>query len=328
MSVEVIKGGLHDTFQDSGRWGHQHLGINPGGAMDVAAQKSANALVGNNSNEAVLEMGFPSATLLFNEAALIALSGADFGATLDKKPIAINQPILVPAKTVLSFMRVHNGSFCYLALRGGFQLSDWLGSKSTNTKAVAGGWQGRTLKKGDCIPFQHSFVKADVIKSFNWKANVTEIYTPIQVIHCLKGNEFDELTKKSKTDFFGKPFKLGIQSDRMGYHFNGVELKQEKRKELISTAVLFGTVQLLPSGNMIALMADHQTTGGYPRIAQVVKADLPKLAQMRPGESVSFKMVTLQQAEDYWMKQENLLRKIALASALRLKAETTLSELE
>lgn len=328
MSVEVIKAGLHDTFQDSGRWGHQHLGINPSGVMDIAAQKIANALVGNTPTEAVLEMGFPSATLLFNKAALIALSGADFGATLDKRSIAINKPILVPAKTVLSFTQVHKGGFCYLAVNGGFRLAEWLGSKSTNTKAVAGGWQGRTLKKGDCIPFQHSFVKDDVLRSFNWKANVTEVYTPIKVIHCLKGNEFDGLTKKSKTDLFGKPFKLGSQSDRMGYYLNGVELKQEKRKELISTAVSFGTVQLLPSGNMIALMADHQTTGGYPRIAQVIKADLPKLAQMRPGESASFKMVTLQQAEECWMKQENLLRKITLASALRLKAETTLSELE
>ena len=124
MSLEVIKAGLHDTFQDAGRLGHQHLGINPSGAMDVAAQKIANALVGNSPTEAVLEMGFPSATLLFNEASLIALSGADFGATLDKKAIAINQPFLVPAKTVLSFTRVHNGNFCYLAVRGGFQLPD------------------------------------------------------------------------------------------------------------------------------------------------------------------------------------------------------------
>src|SRR5688572_19363163 len=154
MSMEVIKAGIADTFQDAGRYGRQHLGINPNGAMDLVAMNVTNALVGNELNEAVLELCFPPSVLHFKKPALIALSGANFNAELNGQPVPINQSIAVPASSELKFTRVEKGVFCYLAIHGGFLLSPWLDSISTNMKAQVGGWKGRSLQKGDAIEFK------------------------------------------------------------------------------------------------------------------------------------------------------------------------------
>src|SRR5215204_3371648 len=143
MSMVVIKGGMADSFQDAGRYGHQHLGINPSGAMDLNAMKVANALVGNDLNEAVLELCFPASVLSFKKPALMALSGANFNGELNGKAFSINQSIAVPAGSELKFTRIEKGVFCYLAVHGGFGLSSWLDSNSTNVKAQVGGWKGR-----------------------------------------------------------------------------------------------------------------------------------------------------------------------------------------
>lgn len=319
MSIEVIKAGIADSVQDNGRFGFQHLGINPSGVMDMNAMKIANALVGNKLNEAVIEMSFPASTFRFTKPALIALSGADFSAKLNGQHIPLNQPVRVALSSELKFTKVLHGPWCYVAVRGGFEINNWLGSNSTHTKAKIGGVDGRFLKKGDRLNFNMSMEEAET-KIFPWRANVSDYYYSWSVrtqtklaqtmIRCIQGNEFDWLTKKSQQDFLKRDFVISRQSDRMGYRLIGTSLKQTKNKELLSAGVSFGTLQLLPNGELIALMADHQTTGGYPRMAHVIAVDRSRLVQGRPNEEISFSFVTIQEAEDLLMIQERSLRQL------------------
>lgn len=320
MSLEIVKAGLHDSIQDEGRFGYQHLGINPSGAMDRMAMSIANALVGNDLNEAVVELCFPAAQLVFHEAAFISLSGANFKATINDAPAPLYQLIRVPSGAILKFTKKLEGSFCYLAIRGGFELEDWLGSKSTNTKVKAGGWKGRILQKGDRISFLNKTHEEVDPKVYPWRAKLTDFYASQKSIRVLRGNEFDWLGKTSQRDLMKETFAISTQSDRMGYRLQGKELKQTTKDQLLSTAVSFGTVQLLPNGQLIILCADHQTTGGYPRVAQVIRADQPALVQKGIGREIHFEVVTIEEAEQALLIQDNSLRKLAWSCKIKLEA--------
>jgi antagonist of KipI len=323
MSIRVIKAGIADSIQDNGRVGFQHLGINTNGAMDINAMKIANALVGNELDEAVLEMSFPSAVLLFTVPALMAISGADFTARLNGKAIPLHQPVVVAAGSELRFTKVINGAWCYLALQGGFEMKRWLGSNSTNAKANAGGFAGRFLKMGDEIPLRET-VKETTTKVLPWRANVAEFYesgreiSAVQ-IQCMKGNEFEWLTKQSQKDFVKQLYVVNRHSDRMGSRLTGKTLKQSKKQEMVSTAVTFGTLQLLPNGELISLMADHQTTGGYPRLAHVCSAERSRIVQCRPGDKLLFSFIGIQEAEALLLHQEKSIRQLRWSCMLKLK---------
>jgi antagonist of KipI len=316
--MQVIKAGIADTFQDTGRYGHQHLGINPGGAMDLVAMHVANALVRNELNEAVLELCFPASVLLFKKTALIAISGANFCAELNGNPCPVNQSITVSAGTELKFTKVAKGVFCYLAIHGGFRLSSWLNSNSTNRKAHAGGWNGRSLQKGDVIELKNDVSIIDETKIFPWRANVSNFYKDPESVQFLRGPEFDWLHSSSQEKLMKEFFTMAPLRDRMGYRLKG-EVLSKKHGELTSTSATFGTVQLLPDGQIITLMADHQTTGGYPRVAQVIAADRSKLVQMNVGERFAFREATLQEAEDLLLLQHKMLRQIQVTCKVHLE---------
>jgi antagonist of KipI len=157
MGIRVIKSGMADSLRDAGRNGFQHLGIPPGGAMDNVAMQVVNILVGNPTGAVVMEMHYPAPQLEFNSPALMALSGADFQATIDGVEIALNQPMLLPTGSVIKFNKPVAGARCYLGVKGGFEADEWLGSKTTNNFAVRGGYQGRNLQKGDWVAFAKPF---------------------------------------------------------------------------------------------------------------------------------------------------------------------------
>lgn len=323
MSIRVIKAGIADSIQDNGREGFQHLGINTNGAMDSTAMKIANALVSNDLDEAVLEMSFPSAVLMFTTPALIAIGGADFTARLNGKTIPLHQPVVVTAGSELKFTTLIHGVWCYLAVQGGFEINRWLGSNSTNVKANAGGFAGRFLKKGDEISIRKT-TKETATKVLPWRANASEFYelgreNTDTRIRCIRGNEFEWLTKQSQKDFLKQLYVVNRQSDRMGYRLTSKILKQSKKQEMVSTAVTFGTLQLLPNGELIALMADHQTTGGYPRIAHIIGTDRSRFAQCRPTETISFSFVSVQKAEDELLLQDRSLRQLQAACKFNLQ---------
>lgn len=319
MSVEVIKSGMADTFQDGGRFGYQHLGVNPNGAMDLTAMKVANALVGNEMNETVLELCFPASVLKFSTPAIIALSGADFAAELNETPVPINQAITVSAESELRFTRIVKGVFCYLAVRGGFQIQPWLNSGSTNVKAKSGGMIGRSLQKGDLIKLKEDLQTFSEAKILPWRTNVSELNNGSGMIRVVTGNEFNWLDEESKHKFSDNAFTITALRDRMGCRLKGEALKRNQNTELISTVATFGTIQLLPDGQLIILTADHQTTGGYPRIAQVIAADRSKVVQTSVGDNIQFQVVTLQEAEDLSWQQHKILKQIQVTCAARLQ---------
>jgi antagonist of KipI len=315
MSLSIIKAGLLDTVQDLGRYGYGNRGINPGGVMDRYAARVANMLVGNEPGEAVLEIHFPGAQILFEQNALISITGADFSPTLnDDIPLGVWRPMVVRRNTILHFPQWKQGSRCYLAVHGGFCVPRWLNSYSTHLKANAGGFNGRKLEKGDEIPYKESFIYfAGLLKEtkdyqpLGWRVDTGMTYELPHEVCFTVGHEWQQLTEASRHDLEENNFTLHPFSDRMGYQLRGIPLHRTESTELVSSGVSFGTLQLLPDGQLILLMADHQTTGGYPRIGHVVTAHLPKLAQLRPSDNIQFKLIDRFMAEEMLFSQENEL---------------------
>lgn len=324
MSLRVIKAGILDTIQDSGRYGYQHLGINPGGAMDLFAAEAVNILVGNSVDEAMIEIHFPSAAFLFEQGTIIALGGADFSPTINGEAISLWQPVIINKNSVLQFSKLKSGARCYLAIKDGLNIPPWLNSYSTNLKAAAGGFSGRALQKDDIISFKKEnnytrFLSGSDVIVLPWQADINWNPSIINKISFVPGNEWGWLDEQSQNDLLTNSFTITTASDRMGYRLNGTPLTSNNKTELISSAVSFGTIQLLPDGQLITLMADHQTTGGYPRVAHVITAHLSKLAQMWSGEKINFSLTDIKTAEDLLILQKQHLQQLQKACTFRLE---------
>lgn len=324
MNLRIIKAGVLDTIQDMGRYGWQQLGINPGGVMDKWAAQAANILVGNDIKEAVIEIHFPASDFFFEKPVLIAVCGADFSPYLNGEEIPCGQPVLVNRFSILQFYGIKKGARAYLAIHGGFDVATWLNSSSTNLKAGVGGYKGRALQKDDEViihslsPALLSLLRKKEFIILPWKANTTWDDNERTEVLMLPGNEWDRLDSSSKEDFLHQPFAISHQSDRMGYRLKSEPLITTSNEEVISSAVNFGTVQLLPDGQLIVLMADHQTTGGYPRVAHVISAHHSKLAQMRAGEKIYFKLTNHKIAENLLNKQQQHLLQLQNACIFKM----------
>jgi antagonist of KipI len=297
MSIRVLKAGVFDTIQDQGRIGFAKWGINANGVMDTYAVDTANALVGNDSTCAVLEMHFPAAEILFAQETMISITGGDFSPTLNGLQAPAWRTLIVPSQSVLSFKRRQKGTRVYLAVNGGFDVDEWLGSRSTNVKSGVGGFHGRRLLTDDEVAIHHGIRSLrKLFHVFPWSVNTQRVYHH-PTIGLLKGNEFDWLSEQSREALTGIEFSIHSSSDRMATHLVHDPFHFEKKGELFSSAVSFGTTQLLPSGKLLVLMADHQTTGGYPRIGHVASAFLPLFSQISPGEKFRFHWMTSAEAE-------------------------------
>ncbi len=287
--------------------------------MDSYAMQVANALAGNDLGEAVIEMHFPAAAIRFEETVLMALSGADFGAIIDDVAIPVNKPVQVPKNAVLSFTKKISGSRVYLAVHGGFAVKPWLGSVSTNLVAATGGVNGHPFLKDDTIPFiKKSPWPAERLTVLPWKADTTSAYMDAHYFYFIKGPEWDWLSPESQHLLLQEPFSIGRQSDRMAIRLLGEKLVSVKNEELVSGAVTTGTMQLLPSGEALVLMADHQTTGGYPRIGTIITAHLPKLAQAEAGDYVHLLHVELHTAEELLLDLQDELKILQAACRFKL----------
>jgi antagonist of KipI len=324
MNLRIIKAGVLDTVQDMGRYGWQHLGINPGGAMDKLSAQVANILAGNDSHEAVIELHFPASSFFFEQPALIALAGADFSATINGDEVPSLHPILVSKYSIFQFHSIVKGARAYLAVKGGLDLTKWLGSRSTNIKAGTGGYNGRALQNDDEIglgaaPDLCPLVGKKEYIVLPWKADTAWNSDEGDEILILRGNEFGRLTDLSREKLNQQSYSITNQSDRMGYQLKGQPLSVNTNEEVVSSGVNFGTVQLLPGGQLILLMADHQTAGGYPRVAHVITADHSKLGQMKPGDAIRFKFTDLPTAENLLIKQHQHLLQLQNACIFRLQ---------
>ncbi|HEU4471010.1 MAG TPA: biotin-dependent carboxyltransferase family protein [Flavisolibacter sp.] len=318
MSLRITRTGLLDTVQDGGRMGYQHLGIGPGGPMDRFSARLANALLGKPLDSPVIELHFPAATLLFEKPAIICLCGADFMPCINGEPVPMHHPIVVNSQAVLSFEKKLQGTRVYLALLAPLVLESWLGSYSTSIIAGTSGW----LKKDDSLYWEEISLPAKCLQQkftvLPWKTNDTVDWR--NEVEFIMGSEWHWLSPAAKEQFQHGFFQLTKDSDRMGFRMAGQKLETGPEIEtLVSSAVSFGTVQLLPDGQLIVLMADHQTTGGYPRIAHVISAHLPILAQKGPSDIVQFRMTSLEAAEQKLLKQQKYLEQLQIACKFRIE---------
>lgn len=322
MSISFIKPGVFASIQDKGRTGYRSSGIGPGGAMDPFACRVANYLVGNEDHSALIETGFPAPEIQFLQDAFISITGADFSPLLNNEPVTLWKPVLVRKDSVLTFAKPVIGNWCYLAVAGGWKTEPWLGSHSTNLSATAGGYQGRLISLGDVIYCKENMHHPADTPKANGRISEREldaVYQPGSTIRCLQSAEWQLMDSVSIQEFQTGEFQMDSRSDRMGYRFSGPPLVLTTKDELISSAVDTGTIQLLPGNSIIVLMADHQTTGGYARIASVIKADLPKMAQLRPGGKIRFKMVSLDEAEKTLLNSEQKLKEIRAGCHLNME---------
>lgn len=303
MSILLESGGILTTLQDSGRSGFRRFGINPNGAMDKSAAGLVNLLLGNWERAGVLEMHFPAPALRFRENALVAVGGADFGARIDDWKIENWRTVWVEKNSVLRFAGKKLGARAYLAVKNGFAVADWLGSQSTNIAAGAGGFAGRALRRGDELFFARPQIEK---LKFNRRIapGLIPAYHDSPVVRAVAGAEFAALTDDGRTIFQTASFAVAPESNRMGFRLRGAKIELKEQREMISSAVDFGTIQLLPNNQLIVLMADHQTTGGYPRVANVATVDLPILAQLAANDRVRFQIVSQQTAEDLLLRRE------------------------
>ena len=326
MSLKIIKNGILDTIQDCGRYGFQHLGINPGGAMDLFSAQLNNSLLGKNLDSPVIEIHFPASQILFERETIICITGANFSPGINHQNIPLDQPVAINKNSVLQFKKMETGAWCYLSVLHEIELDKWLNSYSTNLKAAAGGWHGRPLQKGDTLNFKNIFSCEHLVrnKDFSllpWRANrKNKNGTEIRFI---PGNEWDWLSEEAKNTFQEGNFQISNKSDRMGYRLTGKELKLKENKQLVSSAVTFGTIQLLPDGQLIVLMADHQTTGGYPRAGHVISVDLPLMSQKKPGDKIILCAVERYIAEQELIEQQNYLQQ--LQTTCKFKMENLLN---
>lgn len=323
MSLKIIKAGVLDTLQDKGRLGAQDRGINPNGAMDVFSAYLANCLIGKEMNAPVIEMHFPAPVIQFCEATIICLTGANFFPAIDKKEIPLHQPVVINKNSILSFNKIKSGARCYLSILQKLEVEPWLNSYSTNLKAQAGGLHGRSFQKGDIIPFEENNAVVNFLSGRNffvlpWLAKPLAETTTASIA-VMEGSEWNWLDEESRQLFLNESFSISTVADRMGYRLLGKELKVKSPKQMVSSGVAFGTIQLLPNGQLIVLMADHQTTGGYPRIANIISAHLPAFAQMKPNEYVQFCKATVDRAEEKLLQQHAYLLSVQYASSFKIQ---------
>ncbi|HEX8197642.1 MAG TPA: biotin-dependent carboxyltransferase family protein [Pyrinomonadaceae bacterium] len=304
MSVHFQSKGILTTVQDLGRVRFGRFGINPSGAMDRTAARLINVLLGNDENEAVLEIHFPAPILQFEEPATIALGGADFAAHLNEKPIENWRPVRLEKGSILEFRQRNFGARIYLSVRGGFQIPEWLGSRSTNLSAKIGGFDGRDFQKNDRLFFKQRATNDEQRTNYRISTSVLPFYSRFPTVRVIASAEWENLSEESQEKFLSNSFSIRRESDRMGFRLAGENLNLTEKIELLSSAVNFGTIQLLPDGQLIILMADHQTTGGYPRLGSAAAVDLPLLAQLNPGDTVNFYLISINEAENLLVQQE------------------------
>ena len=303
-SLVVESPGLLTAVQDLGRMGFGPLGVSPSGAADPVALRLGNLLVGNEVGAAALEMTLMGGSFVFPEGAVIALAGADFGAALDGRALEMWTPHAVQPGAKLTLGPTRNFARCYLAIAGGIQVTPFLGSASTHLLSGLGGHEGRALRKGDVLRLG---TPEKGIRQRKISQTVLLSLKPRKVLRVTEGPQNDQFSVDTRQTFFRETFRVSEESDRMGLRLEGPTLAARTRGEMITEGVPLGAIQVTPSGQPIVLFVEQQTTGGYPKIANVIGVDLHRLGQLRPRVEIRFERTSLAVARSLWMEQERLL---------------------
>lgn len=320
MKIRVTNPGLLSTVQDLGRQQHRSSGIPVGGAADTWSHRIANILLGNEQDMATIEIAGGRFSAIAESEGWVAVCGLGARFFHEQTECANGSRCHIKAGDTLEIKPAPNGNYCYLATTGGWGVPVVLGSRSTCLSGNFGGHEGRALRSGDVLK---SAAQNDGSKYFSAQKASKWFVSPLIFpdaalpIRVIPGPEFECWSQKQQTDFFSKSFLVTSQRNRMGVRLAHSEafLQIEKIKAMPSIAVSPGTVQVPPDAQPIVLLADAQTTGGYPRIGQLAAVDMHRMAQMPTNHSVRFEKISLGQAEDLLFEQEKVLQKIRRATA-------------
>jgi antagonist of KipI len=307
VTLRVENPGALTTVQDLGRYGHERFGVPVSGAMDAFALRAANALVGNGPNAAGLEMAFDGAAVRATEDCVVAVAAPHDGS------VRVNGRAL-PAWTAL-FVRAGQtvevtkaSGYVYLAVSGGIEVPLVLGSRSTYLRGGFGGLEGRALRAGDALPTGPARSPFPLAGRALPAAHRPP-YREQPELEVLLGPQLDHFDDEARAAFLNAPFTVSNDSDRMGYRLTGPAIAPQ-RADLISEPMPLGAVQVPANGQPIVMMADRPTTGGYPRIATVIRADVPLLAQCPPGAATRFRGTTVEAAQQKHRAQLAALKMI------------------
>ena len=305
MGIEVLRPGALTTVQDSGRTGYAARGYPACGACDRAAMILANLLAGNPGETAVLECTWTGPALRFEEETVGALSGADMNAFLNGVCVETGRPFHIPAGGVLELGTAAAGLRTYLAVHGGITVPPVLGSRSTDLRSRIGGLEGRALRAGDRLPAAGCPESPRKARLLTERRERLEDWTlgprtpqcwsgdkRMPVLRAVPGPQEERFTEKALKTFFREIYRLSPDSDRMAARFEGPKLETAGGADILSDGVVEGSVQVSAGGMPMVMLADHQTVGGYAKIATVIPCDIPALAQLRPGEEARFRAVS------------------------------------
>lgn len=293
--IELMRGGMFTTVQDTGRRGHRARGLPLGGAADAFALRLANLLVGNSEDAGALEFTLVGPELRFLHDTVVAIAGAEFDGVPRGRPLAVR------AGETLKLGPAVRGCRGYLAVAGGIDVPLVLDSRSTYARAGLGGWQGRALRDGDVLPVP--LMRRTLGEHWHIDERIVPGYSSEAVVRVLAAAHEEEF----EPGWLGRTFKVSTHSDRMGVRLAGEAVRRRSGGELLSVPVAPGTIQVPPDGQPIVLLAEAQTIGGYPQLAHVITVDLPLVAQLRPGDQVRFARVTLDEARELIVIRERAL---------------------
>jgi antagonist of KipI len=319
--IEVLEPGLFTTAQDLGREGYGPLGVSTSGAADAVSLRLGNRLLGNPEGEAGLEMTLLGGTFAFPEGAVLTLAGSDFGATLEGKPVEMWTPFEAKPKQVLRVGPTRSGARSYLCVQDGIEVQLFLDSASTHILSGLGGHKGRALKKGDVLTIgsanrteqkrtgknASSTGGAGTVGERRLTARALKELQPRKVLRVTPGPQSDWFSEAAKKIFHESTYRVAEESNRMGIRLQGATIPAPAGGEMISEGVALGAVQVPEGGQPIILFVEQQTTGGYPKIANVISADFHSLGQLRPRDEIRFEQVDWKTARALLKRQEELM---------------------
>jgi antagonist of KipI len=303
-TIHVQIPGLQTTVQDLGRNGFGPVGVSPSGAADPISLRLGNRLVGNHESAAGLEIMLLGGTFTFPEGAILALTGSDFGATLNETRVGLGESVEAHSGHTLRLGPTKSGARCYLCVQGGIAVQPFLGSASTHILSGLGGFAGRALRKGDVLrtgSARKAFRKRTLAPQASehlWRRNVLRVTA---------GPQVDWFLESSLRSFYANTYRVGEQSNRMGLRLEGAGITQRGAGQMITEGVSLGAIQVPAGGSPIILFVEQQTTGGYPKIANVIAADIHRVGQLRPRDEIRFEEVTFDAARSLLIEQEKFL---------------------
>jgi antagonist of KipI len=328
LKIDITRAGFLTSVQDLGRLGFRQFGVSVGGALDSHALRVANLLVGNAESAAGLEITLGGLRLRFVDDRIVAWCGGEFDARLGSTSVAAGHAALVRAGQQLMFNPPKVGCRCWLGISGEIDVPIVLGSRSTDLRTSLGGFDGRVLRDGDEIALGKNSKHAQSLVDLLREQRISpwspphDWSSPAQrepILRVMRGSDWNRFNDVTIQRFTNEVFIVSPDSDRMGVRLEGIELKRNHDIDLISEAVVPGTIQVPPGGKPIVLLGDCQTIGGYPKIAHVIGVDLPIAAQLRVGDRIRFREVSLIEAHHLLAERQRDLAEFRVGIELHVR---------